>query len=184
MKKKGSVLLLLMVISLLIGCSPKSSYKVLAIFFDGVVDSTQVVANTQDTVRRDSTGIKVAQDDLGPQYIQHEPYLKQECDKCHDKSSRSSLLQAQPGLCYTCHTDFAKKFSYVHGPVASGYCTDCHAPHLSEIPKLLKRKGQALCLTCHVKDEVIKNIVHKEIGEGDCTKCHDPHGGLNRFILK
>ncbi len=186
MKLKRMQLVMLLVTILFLGCSPKSSYRVLSVFFDGVPDSAQMANNNNsDTVARfDSLQLTSRTIEAGPQYYQHTPYLKQECDGCHSKGSRSSLLLPQPGLCYKCHADFSQKFKVLHGPVAGGFCTECHAPHLSEIPKLLRRKGQDLCYYCHNKEQILKVSSHKDIGESECTKCHDPHGGSNRFVLK
>jgi len=118
-----------------------------------------------------------------PVFVYHPPYSAAECVKCHDKGALSNQAKPQPGLCYTCHRNFSEKFKYLHGPVAGGYCTECHAPHKAEFQKLLKRKGQQLCLRCHNVTQVLKNKAHTGIGNSDCTSCHNPHGGADRFVL-
>jgi predicted CXXCH cytochrome family protein len=178
---------LLLATSLNIGCSPRTSYKVLSVFFDGVPDSLSTTGQTAPAKLENKDSLMlaaIANLETGPKYVYHAPYQKQECDKCHDKVVRSSLLQPQPGLCYTCHSDFKNKFAYLHGPVASGNCSSCHAPHLSENNGLLRITGQALCYYCHHKDDVVKNGAHRSVLNDDCTKCHDPHGGTNRYVLK
>ena len=119
-----------------------------------------------------------------PDEFMHPPFFDKECTKCHDKSSATGLAAPMPALCYSCHKNFKDKFNYVHGPVAGGFCMECHLPHRSDNKYMLKRQGTALCLRCHNKEQILKVSSHKDIGESECTKCHDPHGGSNRFVLK
>ena len=187
-KRRGFILFILpLVTTLQMGCSPRSGYKVLSVFFDGVPDSlTSTTKPVQvKTENKDSLMLAaIANLETGPEYHYHTPYLKQECDKCHDKVVRNTLLLPQPELCYTCHTDFKKRFTYIHGPVASGNCSSCHAPHMSENLSLLRMTGRELCLYCHEKTDIDKSPSHLSAFNEDCLKCHDPHGGSNRYVLK
>jgi predicted CXXCH cytochrome family protein len=172
---------------LISACSPKGEYRVLNFFFDGVPDSLHKENNVRidSTVKTDSAGLLAGKTlNKGPHYLYHTPYYKQECSSCHDNNKKSSLVQTQPALCFKCHKDFNEKFAFVHGPVAGGYCTVCHAPHMSEYPKLLKQKGKELCLQCHPNSLVMKNSAHKVAVEMECISCHDPHGGANKALLK
>lgn len=155
-------------------------------FFDGVP--------ARDTLEK---AINIAGTDLSPgseefrpepivsdsSLILHFPYQENGCSYCHDATSKSELIAEQPGLCYSCHNDYSVDFKYVHGPVASGYCTFCHNPHSSKEKKLLTREARELCLYCHKPLSLLNSEVHNDIAGSQCTSCHNPHGGENRFIL-
>ena len=111
----------------------------------------------------------------------HEPYASKECDICHDKTAMGQLTDSQPDLCYMCHSDFTQEFNFLHGPVAGGYCTACHNPHMSKSKSLLIRTGQELCLYCHDSNQIYKNENHEGIEDYNCTECHNPHGGDNKY---
>jgi predicted CXXCH cytochrome family protein len=182
-KKYKTTYLIILLIAFFIGCSPKSNYKLLSTLFDGVADPNKVdsiakVKKSSDSLKT----IKVASKTSSK--IVHPPYQDNGCANCHDKVSKSALNLPQPALCYSCHEDFSKKFTWVHGPAAAGGCTKCHNPHSSDYKKLLRKEGQDLCFSCHDSKDVLKNEIHKEIGETKCTECHNPHGGNDKLILR
>lgn len=165
------------------GCSPKTGSGALRFFFDGVPEKKQ-----QDSlVRLTKTNEAIQQTDtmnaMAATGFLHAPYKKRECNKCHTGAAPGKSVYSQDAACYTCHESYTSKYEYVHGPVAAGFCTTCHAPHYSDNKKLLTRQGQALCLGCHDRELVFKNETHTEIGTTSCTECHNPHGGTGRFIL-
>jgi len=174
------------ILAFLVGCSPAERYRVLSVFFDGVPDPNKKEARPEippgfDTTRQaDSARTRKTQE---PKFFFHEPYRARECGDCHSTTGGNRLVMEQPDLCYQCHDDFSETYSHLHGPVAGGYCTGCHHPHMAEYPKMLKRKGQDLCLYCHEKSDVFANDVHDGIDDSDCTDCHDPHGGEDRFMI-
>lgn len=163
-------------------CSSGKGKQVLSFFFDGVEDS--VVVESGDTV---VTVIEKPKDRERPSFFEtitfHEPYKEKQCDNCHEEKGSNRLTEPQPDLCYNCHDDYSTQYSFVHGPVASGYCTNCHHPHMSKNQKLLKRTGQDICLECHVQNDILKNEIHSDIEDMDCTDCHDPHGGEDEFLM-
>ena len=170
----------------LVSCSPKLSNNVLTFFFDGVPPNDTLKHEKGRDPKFENSSSEVFRSEpveVNNNYTVHYPYKEKECFSCHDEKSKSELIMPQPDLCYTCHDDYSKKFKYVHGPVATGYCTSCHNPHMSKEKKLLIRSGQQICLNCHESKSVFKNVVHKDIGDSECTLCHNPHGGENRFIL-
>ncbi|TAL68781.1 MAG: hypothetical protein EPN82_08895 [Bacteroidetes bacterium] len=164
-------------------CSVEKNYKTLSYFFDGVPDPNA------KPVQTDTNNLAMKEMDL-KQYVKsektytHPPYGDKACENCHDANAANHLNSNQPGLCYQCHDDFGKNFKYVHGPAASGYCTQCHEPHQGKYQKLLIRNGQNLCYYCHDKKDVMKNEVHSEIEDTKCWECHNPHGSNERFFLK
>lgn len=184
-----SLLLLLLSIVLIInlfGCSPVRSHKALTFFFDGVPGSTETLAVTGNPRARPDTskaiGIPSKTEISTINY--HKPYMEKKCGICHDQNTMGKFLKPQPSLCYQCHDDFSRKYKVVHGPAAGGYCTACHEPHLAKTKKLLKRANQQLCFYCHSAPQVLKNKAHKDIADANCTTCHNPHGGRDRIMLK
>jgi predicted CXXCH cytochrome family protein len=180
------IIILLLVFFVLVACSSKRSIRVISFFFDGipVKDSALVVNNSQSNTDTSNTDIlRPDPIDSYSGFTVHYPYKEKDCFSCHDEKSKSELILPQPELCYTCHEDFSTKYKYVHGPVASGYCTICHNSHMSKEKKLLIRTGQQICLFCHESAPLFKSETHKDILDTECTLCHNPHGGEDRFVL-
>jgi predicted CXXCH cytochrome family protein len=173
-------------IFLLSQCSP-SGKSLLTFFFDGVPesDSTRVELQRSHAFPADSANL-VADDpeEEAQTLFIHYPYEEKECGACHDPEALGSMIEPQPGLCYTCHEDLNDKFQYLHGPVAGGYCTSCHDPHMSEQAKLLRLTGEELCFYCHQAESVFRNEIHEGLEGMTCTDCHNPHGGEDRYILQ
>jgi len=93
---------------------------------------------------------------------------------------------AKGKLCLSCHDNFKEKLKnqFVHTPVKSGECSECHNPHAAPHGKLLDEDANKICSKCH-EGIVPKNpkSVHKVVMEGNCVKCHDPHASNNKFVL-
>lgn len=159
----------------------------MAYFFEGyTVKTEESAAVKNDSVVNDTSVASNATTGNAkfPDYKFHVPYKEKSCSNCHETAQKGKLTQEMPGLCYNCHTDFSSKFKYLHGPVISGGCTECHDPHMSKSEKLLQRDGQNLCYYCHEMRDVVNNAVHADIGETNCTECHDPHGGDDKYIFR
>jgi predicted CXXCH cytochrome family protein len=79
------------------------------------------------------------------------------------------------------------KFEYIHEPVKTG-CGQCHDPHATDHPMVLKESTPALCYPCH--EDVKKNAEgvkyqHDVVTEeGGCNHCHTPHASSVRYGLK
>lgn len=181
------VLPIILLILYLSGCSPVPRHKTLSFFFDGVPDPSDSINSPQ--IRSD---IKVVEPNSKPapaiaavdQNHYHPPYKSKQCGSCHDRNGMGRFVLPQPALCYQCHDDYGKKFKIVHGPVAGGYCTNCHNNHMSKNEKLLKRVSRDLCLICHNAGEILVTEAHKDIADQNCTDCHDPHGGRDHTLMK
>ena len=173
-------------IFLLTQCSP-SGKSLLTFFFDGVPesDSTRLEQHVSRDVPADSanTGAEDSLEVAQTLFI-HYPYEEKECGSCHDPEALGSMMEPQPGLCYSCHEDLNDHFQYLHGPVAGGYCTSCHDPHMSEKAKLLRFTGEELCFYCHQAESVFRNEIHEGLEGMTCMDCHNPHGGEDRYILQ
>lgn len=163
-------------------CTPTSSYKVKSFFFDGVpIPNKELTTQTETGLAEgtiDSTIIFKAANAI------HPPYKEKACMECHSKDNMGHLKMSLPQLCYQCHDDLGQSNAILHGPVGSGFCTQCHQPHKANIEKLLLRNGQDLCLKCHIKEKIVANRVHTNIETKSCMACHSPHGGDNGLYLK
>jgi len=93
---------------------------------------------------------------------------------------------AKGKLCLSCHDNFKEKLKdpFIHTPVKTGECSECHNPHTASHGKLLDEDPNKICSKCH-EGIVPKNFKssHKVVVEGNCVKCHDPHASKNKFVL-
>ncbi len=185
MKKAGTkYMLMLAAIVFIAGCSPKAGKKTLNFFFDGVPgEESENPVTMGDSLNLSDSLTAVSRVPVVPENIYHLPYLEKECSGCHDQNSMGEYVLPQPALCYQCHEDYAENYKVIHGPVAGGYCTECHHPHYSKEEYLLERTGQSLCLYCHVAGESFSMEVHDGIEDTNCTECHNPHGGEDRYMF-
>lgn len=178
-------LLIFVMISGMLSCSPEVGKKTLRFFFDGVPEES----SQQRTATADSSGTADSLKALArinphkAENIYHLPYREKQCDACHDQSTMGKFVEVQPALCYQCHEDFSEKYKVIHGPVSGGYCTACHNPHFAKDSTLLKREGQDMCRYCHQAGLSFDVEIHDGIDDTSCTECHNPHGGDSRELL-
>lgn len=132
--------------------------------------------------------------------------LENGCEDCHVSHSglyKGNLKMPLEKLCYSCHQDIEKYVSEAttgHSAVFTGdRCINCHDPHVSGQPKLLKEIQSDLCLQCHnapvmanngemipdmtpaVKD---KPFLHGPVKSDQCAACHNAHGSSNAKLLR
>ncbi len=63
-------------------------------------------------------------------------------------------------------------------------CTDCHNPHGTVTPTLLKENSiNETCYRCHAEKRGPFLFVHPPVNES-CANCHDPHGSNHEKMLK
>jgi DmsE family decaheme c-type cytochrome len=63
-------------------------------------------------------------------------------------------------------------------------CSDCHNPHGSTGPKLLKKNTVTeTCYQCHAEKRGPFLFEHQPVPE-DCANCHTPHGSNIAPLLK
>lgn len=113
-----------------------------------------------------------------------------ECHSPHHAETKENLLvQAQPGLCYTCHqqkqAEFVMPFRH---RVDEGLiqCTDCHNPHGTVRPKQLRTSAtlDQICFKCHTDKQGPFVFEHPPVKIEGCSSCHIPHGGANFHMLR
>jgi predicted CXXCH cytochrome family protein len=180
--------ILIMVILLAIAsCTTERHYRLLSFFFDGVPAPDTIITDTLHAGTLHSLTVASA-DSLNERadqaYTVHYPYMENDCQSCHDKDSPGELVVQEPDLCYMCHDNFESSYKVIHGPVAGGYCTECHNPHQSRNRYMLKRNGQELCTWCHKFSEAPVNDMHTDLGDTDCLMCHNPHGGEDNYLIR
>lgn len=111
------------------------------------------------------------------------------CSDCHNIHAGPDL-KVKPGdvadMCYRCHPEVKAEFRLPsHHPVPEQrvFCNDCHDPHGSTAPKLLKKDTiKQACTQCHAEKEGPFVFEHAETTE-DCRTCHSPHGSVTNNLL-
>jgi DmsE family decaheme c-type cytochrome len=90
-------------------------------------------------------------------------------------------------VCFACHKDKRAEVNRPsHHPVLEGKvaCSDCHNPHGSAGPKLMKRDSvNDTCFQCHAEKRGPFVHNHEPVAE-DCGNCHNPHGTVVESMLK
>jgi DmsE family decaheme c-type cytochrome len=111
------------------------------------------------------------------------------CTSCHTVHSKDKVRDkvTQFEVCFTCHKDKRvaanrpSRHAILEGKVA---CSDCHNPHGSAGPNLLKRDTVVdTCYQCHMEKRGPFVHDHQPVTE-DCTICHNPHGTVAENMLK
>ena len=109
------------------------------------------------------------------------------CHTVHVVKDPILVKSTQPEKCFTCHADRrADAFKFSHHPVEEGkvVCSDCHNPHGSVGPKLLKEVNtNETCYTCHAEKRGPYLWEHEPVRD-DCLNCHNPHGSNEVKLLK
>lgn len=113
------------------------------------------------------------------------------CSDCHNPMARLSAegLQAQHSIndtCATCHQDIRQQFDQrSHMPLGEGQmaCVDCHNPHGTIYPTLLKTDTvNKTCYQCHAEKRGPFLFEHAPARES-CLNCHTPHGSNQHALL-
>ena len=109
------------------------------------------------------------------------------CHQVHTPNDRVLTKATQPEVCFACHkTERAQTHRISTHPLDAGKmaCSDCHNPHGSTGPKLLKKNNvNELCYTCHAEKRGPFLWEHSPVVD-DCTNCHTPHGSNSTPLLK
>jgi predicted CXXCH cytochrome family protein len=123
----------------------------------------------------------------------HPPVLTRMCSQCHqapDSATPFATTRAGYELCKGCHNDMVVATlakARLHWPVADKQgCVNCHNPHASKRPKLLKADTAGLCGSCHGETlRAIKSVAskHAPVDSGTCTVCHSPHASSGVFLV-
>jgi predicted CXXCH cytochrome family protein len=119
---------------------------------------------------------------------EHSPVILNKCDACHETIENRhvfKMVSTGEALCVFCHKLNLK--SFIHDPVAKGKCIECHNPHGSDFPYLLKTDpSKDLCFQCHDKksEKILDNkYTHAPAAQGACILCHYGHSAWNKNLL-
>lgn len=112
------------------------------------------------------------------------------CASCHDVHALKDpvlVKKEQPEVCYQCHkSQQADSHKRSRHPIKEGKvsCSDCHNPHGTANPKLLKQASvNDTCYSCHAEKRGPFLWEHAPV-QDDCTNCHTPHGATQPRLLK
>jgi len=103
------------------------------------------------------------------------------CTDCHELFTDLGFTlnsRSSNSACYKCHTEMDGPFMFEHEAtrdfgLIDGGCVNCHMPHGSAFPNLLKEPVQQLCQQCHVLPPGHANAHNSTT----CLDCHiDIHG--------
>lgn len=113
------------------------------------------------------------------------------CSDCHNPMANFSTegLMAKASIsdtCATCHKDIRVQFNRrSHMPVPEGLmsCADCHNPHGTMNPVLLKTDTvNETCYQCHAEKRGPFLFEHAPVRDS-CLNCHTPHGSNQHALL-
>jgi len=111
------------------------------------------------------------------------------CTNCHTVHiAKDPVLVkfTQPDKCFTCHAEQrADSFKFSHHPIREGLvvCSNCHNPHGSPGPKMLREfTVNETCYTCHMEKRGPVLWEHAPVRE-NCLNCHTPHGSTQARLL-
>jgi DmsE family decaheme c-type cytochrome len=109
------------------------------------------------------------------------------CHKVHASNDKVRSRKTQTEVCFTCHQEQRADSEKVSThPMESGkvICSDCHNPHGSAGPGLLKKNTVTeTCFSCHAEKRGPFLWEHQPVTE-DCSNCHSPHGSNISPLLK
>ena len=129
------------------------------------------------------------------------PEGKMACSDCHNVHGTAGehLMRRDStnATCYTCHAEKRGPFVHQHDPVVED-CANCHNPHGSNVPTLLKMRDPMLCQQCHTMHSTAgigatantPGVVSNSFNRGQntqnmwlgrsCLNCHtEVHGSNN-----
>ena len=117
----------------------------------------------------------------------HAPF-EDDCATCHRGSVSELIEGGGSALCYACHADLEREVqnaSVPHAALEVAECIDCHSPHASRQPRLLRMPGGGVCLSCH-EDQGAgpEKVGHGAIEWFGCHSCHVPHGADQPQLLR
>jgi DmsE family decaheme c-type cytochrome len=116
------------------------------------------------------------------------------CTGCHSVHAHGpqGIVARKPAevnaLCGTCHIDVKAAFQlpFRHRvPENAMTCVDCHNPHGSFKPGLMRMAGanEPGCYNCHGDKRGPFTFEHAPVREEGCQSCHVSHGSANAKML-
>lgn len=123
----------------------------------------------------------------------HFPFGEKMCDACHLPPKDGKIVLIEDGkfaLCYTCHDEIKKTVESSKNPHPAfamiDRCTECHSPHASLYPQMLKQPVD-ICTGCHTDKAEMRQktkFLHQPAFKDGCYLCHEPHGSEHSTLLR
>jgi len=164
-----------------LNCSTATRDRLAHFFFE--IPTTTAPAEDERPPSRVAPPARRAVTAAGPFESVHRPFAQRRCFDCHDSQAGQSLIQPWADKCASCHTTTMNPGPVLHGPFGALACNECHLPHASALPALLRQPEPDLCLACHEPTLVRNETYHADIASA-CTACHHPHGGADYRLLR
>ena len=99
-------------------------------------------------------------------------------------SQAVNISDISSSVCIKCHEKVLTAYPVMHGPVVSGECLMCHAPHDSTVAHLLKGAAPRVCTQCHTPENMVPVRPEHKDEKADCLTCHFGHGGPSRGLIR
>jgi DmsE family decaheme c-type cytochrome len=110
-----------------------------------------------------------------------------DCHTVHTPKDRAVSRSTQAEACFSCHkSERAQTHRVSSHPLNAGkmVCADCHNPHGSTGPALMKKASvNETCATCHADKRGPFLWEHSPVADS-CMSCHTPHGSNITPLLK
>jgi DmsE family decaheme c-type cytochrome len=102
-----------------------------------------------------------------------------DCHQIHTATDGVLYKKTQTQVCFACHREQrADSYKISTHPIQVGkvVCSDCHNPHGSPGPTMVKKNTvNETCFTCHAEKRGPFLYEHQPVVE-NCANCHTPHG--------
>lgn len=116
-----------------------------------------------------------------------------DCHTIHAADQKVLNRATQADVCLTCHKTQRAEIRHLSahplaktgiGSAPKMVCSDCHNPHGSTGPTLLRKNSvNETCYTCHAEKRGPFLWEHAPVVD-NCLTCHTPHGSANPSLLK
>jgi predicted CXXCH cytochrome family protein len=118
----------------------------------------------------------------------HGKWTPTDCKKCHAAEKSNVVLDPNTvnKACLECHEKKVIKEvapARLHKAVSDGKCIDCHTPHRSSLPHLVRPAAEKNCTPCH-KPEKFNKPPHPPVVRADCLLCHSGHLSSREHLLR
>jgi predicted CXXCH cytochrome family protein len=117
----------------------------------------------------------------------HKPFDQHKCTVCHVAGRQNEIVEKLDAVCVSCHEKVPAEAvaapGKLHEAVRTGHCVNCHDPHKSPRPHLVRTTGERMCFSCHKLADIAKPN-HPATASADCSICHAGHKSDRPHLLR